>query len=307
MDFRIFVEPQQGTTYERLCALASHAESLGFNGFFTSDHYLKMGDSDGLPGPTDAWTTLAGLTRDTSTIRLGTLVTPITFRHLGSLAISVSQIDQMSGGRVELGLGAGWYEEEHKAQGLPFPNIGTRFDILEESLEVLNAIWNLEEGELFNYEGTTVRFENSMGLPKPKQEKGLPIIMGGIGKRRTPALVAKYASEYNTPFVSPADFGSLVSVVKDACVTLGRDPESLIYSCAQVFCCGENEATFSNRASAIGRKGDELRLNGLAGTPDEITNRIEGFRQQGCERFYLQILDDCDLEHLDLAAEILLK
>ena len=307
MDFRIFVEPQQGTTYERLCALASHAESLGFNGFFTSDHYLRMGDSDGLPGPTDAWTTLAGLTRDTSTIRLGTLVTPITFRHLGSLAISVSQIDQMSGGRVELGLGAGWYEEEHKAQGLPFPNIGTRFDILEESLEVLNAIWNLEEGELFNYEGTTVRFENSMGLPKPKQEKGLPIIMGGIGKRRTPALVAKYASEYNTPFVSPADFGSLVSVVKDACVTLGRDPESLIYSCAQVFCCGENEATFSNRASVIGRKGDELRLNGLAGTPDEITSRIEGFKQQGCERFYLQILDDCDLEHLDLAAEILLK
>ena len=307
MDFRIFVEPQQGTTYERLCALASHVESLGFNGFFTSDHYLRMGNSDGLPGPTDAWTTLAGLTRDTTTIRLGTLVTPITFRHLGSLAISVSQIDQMSGGRVELGLGAGWYEEEHKAQGLPFPNIGTRFDILEESLEVLNAIWNLEEGELFNYEGTTVRFENSMGLPKPKQEKGLPIIMGGIGKRRTPALVAKYASEYNTPFVSPADFGSLVSVVKDACVTLGRDPESLIYSCAQVFCCGENEATFSNRASAIGRKGDELRLNGLAGTPDEITNRIEGFKQQGCERFYLQILDDCDLEHLDLAAEILLK
>ena len=266
-----------------------------------------MGESDGLPGPTDAWTTLAGLTRDTSTIRLGTLVTPITFRHLGSLAISVSQIDQMSGGRVELGLGAGWYAEEHKAQGLPFPDIGTRFDILEESLEVLNAIWNLEEGELFNYEGRTVRFENSMGLPKPKQEKGLPIIMGGIGKRRTPALVAKYASEYNTPFVSHADFGSLVSVVKDACVTLGRDPEDLIYSCAQVFCCGENEATFSDRASAIGREGDELRLNGLAGTPDEITNRIEGFRQQGCERFYLQILDDCDLEHLDLAAEILLK
>jgi len=307
MDFRIFVEPQQGTTYERLCALASHAESLGFNGFFTSDHYLKMGDSDGLPGPTDAWTTLAGLTRDTSSIRLGTLVTPITFRHLGSLAISVSQIDQMSGGRVELGLGAGWYEEEHKAQGLPFPNLGTRFDILEESLEVLNSIWNLEEGELFNYQGATIRFENSMGLPKPKQEKGPPIIMGGIGKRRTPSLVAKYASEYNTPFVSPADFGSLASVVKDACVTFGRDPKSLIFSCAQVFCCGENEATFINRASAIGREGDELRLNGLAGTPDEVSKRIEGFKQQGCERLYLQILDDCDLEHLDLAAEILLK
>ena len=250
---------------------------------------------------------MAGLTRDTSSIRLGTLVTPITFRHLGSLAISVSQIDQMSGGRIELGLGAGWYEEEHKAQGLPFPNIGARFDILEESLEVLNAIWNLEEGELFNYEGRTVRFENSMGLPKPKQEKGPPIIMGGIGKRRTPNLVAKYASEYNTPFVSPEGFGSLVSVVKDACVKLGRDPEELIYSCAQVFCCGENETIFSERASAIGREVDELRSNGLAGTPEEVSKRIEEFKQQGCERFYLQLLDDCDLEHVDLAAEIFLN
>ena len=131
--------------------------------------------------------------------------------------------------------------------------------------------------------------------------------MGGIGKRRTPSLVAKYASEYNTPFVSPEGFGSLISVVKDACVKLGRNPEELIYSCAQVFCCGENEAIISERASAIGREVDELRSNGLAGTPDEVNKRIEGFKQQGCERFYLQVLDDCDLEHLDLAAEIFLN
>ena len=253
MDFRIFIEPQQGTTYDRILALATHAESLGFNGFFTSDHYLKMGASDGLPGPTDAWTTLAGLARDTSNIRLGTLVSPVTFRHLGSLAISVAQIDQMSEGRVELGLGAGWYEEEHKAQGLPFPDIATRFDLLEESLEVLNAIWNLEKGEFFNYQGKRVQFENSMGLPKPKQEPGPPIIMGGIGQRRTPNLVAKYASEYNTPFVSPDTFASLVGVVKDKCVELGRNPKDLIYSCAQVFCCGDEETIFSKRALTIGR------------------------------------------------------
>ena len=307
MDFRIFIEPQQGTTYDRISALALHAERLGFNGFFTSDHYLKMGDSDGLPGPTDAWTTLAGLTRDTNTIRLGTLVTPVTFRHLGSLVISVSQIDQMSGGRVELGLGAGWYEDEHKAQGLPFPDVGKRFDLLEESLEVLNAIWNLEEGELFNYDGKTIQFRNSMGLPKPKQEFGPPVIMGGIGKRRTPALVAKYASEYNTPFVSPEGFATLVSVVKDTCAKWDRDPEDLIYSCAQVFCCGENETILSNRASAIGREVEELRVNGLAGTPDEVRRKVEDFKQNGCDRFYLQILDDCDLEHLDLAAEIFLN
>ena len=307
MDFRIFIEPQQGTTYDRISALALHAESLGFNGFFTSDHYLKMGDSDGLPGPTDAWTTLAGLTRDTNTIRLGTLVTPVTFRHLGSLVISVSQIDQMSGGRVELGLGAGWYEDEHKAQGLPFPDVGKRFDLLEESLEVLNAIWNLEEGELFNYDGKTIQFRNSMGLPKPKQEFGPPVIMGGIGKRRTPALVAKYASEYNTPFVSAEGFATLVSVVKDTCAKWDRDPEDLIYSCAQVFCCGESETILSNRASAIGREVEELRVNGLAGTPDEVRRKVEDFKQNGCDRFYLQILDDCDLEHLDLAAEIFLN
>ena len=306
MDFRIFVEPQQGTTYDRLASLASHAEKLGFNGFFTSDHYLKMGDSDGLPGPTDAWTTLAALTRDTTTIRLGTLVTPITFRHLGSLAISVSQIDQMSNGRVELGLGAGWYEQEHKAQGLPFPEIGKRFDILEDSLEVLTSIWNMQAGKLFNYQGKTVSFENSMGLPKPQQDNGPPIIMGGIGKRRTPTLVAKYASEYNTPFVSPADFVSLVSVVKGACEKLDRNSEELIYSSAQVFCCGENEKIFSRRASAIGREVDELRVNGLAGTTQEVIERIEEFKDKGCERFYLQILDDRDLEHLDLAAEIFL-
>jgi len=306
MDFRIFIEPQQGTTYDRIFALASHVESLGFDGFFTSDHYLKMGTSDGLPGPIDAWTTLAGLARDTSNIRLGTLVSPVTFRHLGSLAISVSQIDQMSNGRVELGLGAGWYEEEHKAQGLPFPDVVARFDILEESLEVLNGIWNLDEGELFNYRGRTVQFENSMGLPKPKQEEGPPIILGGIGKRRTPALVAKYASEYNAPFVSPDTFASLSGIVKDKCVKFGRKPKELIYSCAQVFCCGENKTILKKRASSIGREVGELRVNGLAGTPDEVIRRLEEFKQNGCERLYLQILDDCDLEHLDLAAEIFL-
>ena len=307
MDFRIFIEPQQGTTYDRILALATHAESLGFNGFFTSDHYLKMGASDGLPGPTDAWTTLAGLARDTSNIRLGTLVSPVTFRHLGSLAISVAQIDQMSEGRVELGLGAGWYEEEHKAQGLPFPDIATRFDLLEESLEVLNAIWNLEKGEFFNNQGKRVQFENSMGLPKPKQDPGPPIIMGGIGQRRTPNLVAKYASEYHTPFVSPDTFDSLVGVVKDKCEELGRNPKDLIYSCAQVFCCGDEETIFSKRALTIGREVGELRVNGLAGTPDEVIRRAEEFKQNGCDRLYLQILDDCDLEHLDLAAEIFLN
>ena len=145
-DIRIFTEPQQGATYDDLLAVAQRAERLGFGAFFRSDHYLKMGDTDGLPGPTDAWVTLAGIARETSTIRLGTLVTAATFRLPGPLAISVAQVDQMSGGRVELGIGAGWYQQEHDAYGIPFPDLGARFDNLEEQVAVIHGLWNTPDG-----------------------------------------------------------------------------------------------------------------------------------------------------------------
>ena len=165
MQLRIFVEPQQGASYDQQLAVALLAEQLGFDAFFRSDHYLKMSDIDGLPGPTDSWVTLAGLARDTSTIRLGTLVTSATFRHPGVLAISVAQVDQMSGGRVELGIGAGWFEAEHQAYGIPFPDVKVRFDRLEEQLQVITGLWGTPVGELFSFEGNEYRVSNSPALP----------------------------------------------------------------------------------------------------------------------------------------------
>ena len=200
---RIFTEPQMGATYDDLLAVAQRAEQLGFGAFFRSDHYLAMGpwlEAGGLPGPTDAWITLAGLARDTTTIRLGTLVTSATFRLPGPLAISVAEVDQMSGGRVELGLGAGWYEREHPAYGIPFPELGERFDRLEEQFAVITGLWSTPVGERFSFAGRHYPITDSPALPKPVQDGGVPLIVGGGGPKRTPALAARYAAEYNAPF-----------------------------------------------------------------------------------------------------------
>ena len=205
MDLRIFTEPQQGATYDDLLAVASTAERLGFGAFFRSDHYLGMG-TDGLPGPTDAWVTLAGLARDTTTIRLGTLVTSATFRRPGPLAITVAGVDQMSGGRVELGLGAGWFDGEHRAYGIPFPDVQERFDRLEEQLAIVTGLWSTPAGERFSHAGTHYRLEDSPALPKPTQER-IPVIVGGHGPKRTPRLAATYASEFNIPF-APLERGA---------------------------------------------------------------------------------------------------
>ena len=201
MDLRIFTEPQQGASYDELRAVAVTAEELGFDAFFRSDHYLDM-DSDRPPGPSDAWVTLAALARDTSTIRLGTLLTSATFRLPGPLAISVANVDDMSGGRVELGLGAGWYEAEHTAYGIPFPDTGTRFDRLEEQLEVITGLWTTPAGERFSFHGKHYTLEDSPALPKPVQSPRPPLIVGGKGRRRTPALAARFADEFNIPFES---------------------------------------------------------------------------------------------------------
>ncbi|WP_241383427.1 LLM class F420-dependent oxidoreductase [Rhodococcus sp. CH91] len=301
MELRIFTEPQQGATYDDLLAVAQAAERLGYGAFFRSDHYLAM-NAEGLPGPTDAWITLAGLARDTSTIRLGTLVTSATFRYPGPLAISVAQVDAMSGGRVDFGFGAGWFEEEHRAYGIPFPNLKERFDRLEEYLAVITGLWETPEGETFSYEGTHVRIENSPALPKPHQRPHPPIVMGGAGKKRTPALAARYADEFNVPFKSVEETTTLFDRVRAACREAGRDPEDLTYSNALVLCCGRDEAEIARRAARIGREVDELRENGLAGTPQELVDKIRTFAQAGTQRIYLQVLDLADLDHLELVA-----
>ncbi|HEV7212404.1 MAG TPA: LLM class F420-dependent oxidoreductase [Blastococcus sp.] len=301
MQFRIFTEPQMGATYDDLLAVARRTEETGFDAFFRSDHYLTMG-GDGLPGPTDAWLTLAGLARETSRIRLGTLMTAATFRLPGPLAISVAQVDQMSGGRVELGIGSGWFEGEHAAYGIPFPALGERFDRFEEQLAIITGLWGTPAGETFTFDGTHYELVKSPALPKPVQDGGIPVLIGGRGKKRTPRLAAQYAAEFNVPFASADDNARLFAGVREACQEAGRDPSSMVYSSALVLCVGGDEAEVARRAAAIGRDVDELRAHGVAGSPAEAVDTLGRFAESGAERVYLQVLDLADLDHLDLVA-----
>ena len=303
MRLRIFTEPQQGASYAALLTVAKAAEDLGFDGFFRSDHYLKMGSVSGLPGPTDAWVTLAALAVQTERIRLGTLVTPVTFRYPGPLAISVAQVDQMSGGRVELGLGTGWYDAEHAAYGLPFPDLGERFSMLEEQLAVITGLWRAGEGETFSFTGKYYTVTESPGLPKPAQRPGPPVIIGGSGRKRTPRLAAAYADEYNVCFESVAQTTEAFDRVRAAVAAAGRPESSMVYSAAQTVCCGRTGKELERRAAAIGRGIDDLRRDGLAGTPEEIVAKIGEFAAAGAQRMYLQMLDLGDIEHLELLAE----
>jgi len=306
MKLRIFTEPQQGASYGTLLRVARAAEDLGFDAFFRSDHYLSMGDVSGLPGPTDAWVTLAALARETARIRLGTLVSPATFRLPGPLAITVAQVDQMSGGRAELGLGAGWYEAEHTAYGIPFPPVGERFDRLEEQLEIISGLWGVPDGGTFSFKGAHFTVADSPALPKPVQRPGPPLIIGGEGRRRTPQLAARFADEYNVPFSSLEDTGAAFGRVRAECAAAGRHESSMIYSAAHVVCCGRSEAELDRRAAAIGRSVTDLAGEGLVGTPAEIVDAIGKFAEIGAERIYLQVLDLNDLDHLELlAAEVL--
>ncbi len=301
MDLRVFTEPQQGASYDELLRVARTAEDAGYDAFFRSDHYLVMGDGDGLPGPTDAWVTLGALARETSTIRLGTLVTAGTFRLPGVLAISVAQVDQMSGGRVELGLGTGWYEQEHTAYGIPFPPLGERFDRFEEQLQVVTGLWDADGP--FSFSGEHYVLVDSPALPKPVQRPHPPVIVGGGGARRTPRLAATYADEFNLPFASLADTGTQFGRVREAAAATGRD---LVLSVAQVLCCGRDEAELARRAAAVGRSVDDLRANAVAGTPAEVVDRLGAFGELGATRAYLQVLDLADLDHVELvAAEVL--
>ena len=302
MQLRIFTEPQQGASYDDLLAVAQAAERLGFDGFFRSDHYLVMGGGDGLPGPTDAWVTLAGLARDTTRLRLGTLVTSATFRLPGPLAVSVAEVDHMSGGRVELGLGAGWYEAEHRAYAIPFPSLGERFERLEEQLAIITGLWGTPAGERFSYTGRHYEVTDSPALPKPRQQPRPPVIVGGHGPSRTPRLAATYADEFNLAFPPLEEFTEQTARVRAACEAIGRDPASLVFSAALVLCCGADDGEFERRAAAIGREPEELREHGAAGTADEVVTTLARWRDAGAARMYLQVLDLSDLDHLELVA-----
>jgi F420-dependent oxidoreductase-like protein len=297
VDLRIFTEPQQGATYDDLLRVAKASEALGFDAFFLSDHLQRIGTGHPGPGPTDSWVTLGGLARETSRIRLGTMVTSATFRLPGPLAVAVAQVDAMSNGRVEFGFGAGWYEKEHRSYGVPFPDAPERFDRFAEQLAVLTGLWRTPVGETFSYDGKFYSLEDSPALPKPVQSPNPPIIIGGRGKRRTPELAARYADEFNVPFSTVEDTAVVYNRVRAA--ASGR---ALRYSAAQTVAVGRDDAELARRAAAIGEDVGGLRVGGLAGTPAHVVDKIGRFADLGASRLYLQVLDLTDLDHLELIA-----
>ena len=301
MRFRIFTEPQEGATYDDQLAVALLAEELGFDAYFRSDHYIGFFNPPGLPGPTDAWITLAGLARDTTRLRLGTLVSPVTFRNPGPLAISVAQVDAMSDGRVELGLGAGWNDREHAAYGIPFPDTGGRFERLEEQVAIITGLWTTPIGGSFSFDGEHYSLQDSPALPKPVQQPHPPIVIGGFGAKRTPRLAATYATEFNVAFAPPPAFPPLVERVRAACEHQGRDTSTLGISIANTVVCGADDAEVARRAAAIGRTADQLG-GAIAGTPAQVIDTIGTYRDGGAETIYFQVLDLHDLDHIRLLA-----
>mgnify|MGYP000586644626 CR=1 FL=1 len=299
MQFCAFTEPQQGADYDTQLAHAQRAEQLGFDGWFRSDHYMVMGGGDGLPGPTEAWTTLAGLARETSRLRLGTLVSSATYRVPGILAIQVAQVDAMSHGRVELGLGTGWYAAEHAAYGIPFPE--KRFGMLEEQLAIVTGLWATPAGATFSFEGEHYSLLDSPALPKPAQST-VPVIVGGGGPRRTPQLAARYATEFNIGFVDEATIAQKFATVRAACLEEARDPATLRLSVALPTIVADDEATLRRRCAAAGFDPGSAHDARLVGTPTQVAAKLERLRALGAERVYLQTVDMTDLYHLDLIA-----
>ncbi|KAA1416995.1 LLM class F420-dependent oxidoreductase [Nocardioides humilatus] len=307
MELRVFTEPQEGASYDDLRRVAQTAEELGFGAFFRSDHYRAIGPGGGLPGPTDSWVTLAALARDTRDIRLGTLVTSATFRLPGILAIQVAQVDAMSAGRVELGLGAGWFVQEHAAYGIPFPDAVERFERYAEQLEIITGLWSTPMGERYAFDGHHYQLSDSPALPKPVQQSGRrggpPIIIGGRGKVRTPALAAKYADEFNLPFVDEVTTAEQFARVRASCEAIGRDPATMTWSNALTLCVGRDEDDLARRAEVIGRSVTDLREHALGGTVQEVIDKIGRYGELGAQRIYLQTLDLSDHEQLHLVAE----
>lgn len=304
MEFTIFTEPQQGFSYDDQLAFALAAERTGFDAFFRSDHYMRMGPGDALPGPTDAWTTLAGLARETSTIRLGTLVSSATHRHPAVLAIQVAQVDAMSRGRVEFGLGTGWFEQEHIALGIPFP--AKRFGPFEEQLAIVTGLWQTPVGETFSFDGEFYTLVDAPALPKPVQER-IPVVVGGGGAKRTPELAARFATEFNIGFVAEDVIAEKFAGVRAACERIGRDPATLKLSVALPTIAGADEGELARRAEATGRPLDKAR-NGvnIVGTPDEIAEKVVRLRALGAERVHFQLMDLRDVAHVEyLGTEVL--
>jgi F420-dependent oxidoreductase-like protein len=303
MQVCVFTEPHRGATYDDQLRFAQLVEQAGFAGLFRADHYQGMGSRPGGPGPTDAWTTLAGLARETTRLRLGTLVSSLTFRLPGPLAVTVAQVDQMSGGRVELGLGAGWYEREHRSYGIPFPPLAERLDRLAEQLDILTGLWRTPVGERFSYHGRHYELLDSPALPKPVQRPGPPVIVGGRGPRRTPELAARYADEFNAVFVTVPEAAAQFRRVTEAAARVGRAAPPR-FSLGLVVACGRTAAEARRRAEALYEPGSVLPPeDSVVGTPAQVADRIGQIAGIGAGRVYLRLADLSDLDHVSLLAE----
>jgi alkanesulfonate monooxygenase len=302
MELRVMIEPQQGATYEDQLRVAQHAEALGYAALFRSDHFLAF-DDDGGPGPTDSWVTLAGLARQTERIRLGTMVTSATFRLPGLLAVQVAQVDAMSGGRVELGLGAGWFEREHRAYGVPFPGTKERFERFEEQLAIITGLWATAKGQNFSYQGRHYQLEDCPALPRPHQQPHPPLVIGGMGRVRTPMLAGTYADEFNAGFTEVGNVAPQLERVRSACLRAGRQPEEMVFSVAATLVCGADKNQVRRRGDALGVDLGQLRRgSGFVGTPAQLLERFGEYGDIGISRLYLQLLDMSDLEQLELVA-----
>ncbi|MGN9802325.1 LLM class F420-dependent oxidoreductase [Micromonospora sp. L32] len=305
MRVAVFVEPHRGASYDDQLRFARLVEAGGFDGFLRADHYQAMGDEPGLPGPTDAWLTLAALARETTRIRLGTLVTSATFRLPGPLAVMVAQVDQMSGGRVELGIGAGWYEREHTSYGIPFPGVGERFDRLAEQLEIITGLWRTPVGDTYTHLGDHYRLVDAPALPKPVQRPGPPVIVGGRGPKRTPELAARYADEFNMPFKSVEETAGAYERVREACDRTGRAESGrapLVLSAGVVVAIGRTDAEARRRAAPLHVKSALPPEDPVVGSPAQLIDRLGEFAAIGATRVHLRLIELDDLDHLELIA-----
>lgn len=299
MRVRVLLEPLHGGTYDQILAFARVTEESGFDAFFRSDHYLGVEREDTGYRPTDSWTTLAGLGRDTSRVRLGTLLTAATFRLPGVLATTVATADAMSGGRVELGLGAAWYEREHESLGIPFPPLKERFDRLEEQLAIIKGLWRTTPGESFSFPGVRFRLTDCVNPPRPVQRPHPPIIVGGAGPRRTPALAARYADEFNAAF-GPG-MRERFDVFRRACEEIGRDPATARLSYVIPVACGADKAEVERRVETI--RSPALRDAAATGSPAAVAERLAELAADGADTIYLHMYDIHDLDHIRMLGE----
>jgi len=295
---RILLEPRHGSTYAQILALANATDRAGFDAFFRSDHLFGVDPTDPTYRPTDCWTTLAGLARDTVRIRLGSLVTPATFRRPGLLATIVASVDEMSGGRAELGLGTGWYQREHEAFGIPFPATGERFDRLAEQLEIITGLWRTEpeSGKAFSFAGRHYRVDANHSPPRPVQRPHPPIIVGGTGPRRTPEIAARFADEFNGALSE--DLRAAYARFDRACERIDRDPATVRHSAVLPVVCGTTPADVKRRADVIG--SELIRRHAAIGSPALVIDRILQLRKAGADTIYFHIFDIEDLDHIAL-------